>query len=322
MLTVARARVSASLAYDRALEAVSNSALNSVRGTIRELAETFEQVCARGGLLVESDEASILLTAMFPIARRVSGVTKSKNPSWFRAAESSLANDDHIWSGEEIAQNIRTISAKRPGLLLDAVAPRIVQHDSRRRLKNVRDVDAILTSPPYVTRIDYVRATLPELMLLEHLGVVDSINKLRRTMLGTPLTTARSQRDLTALPPGVRLILDRVATHESKASGTYYHRFFSAYFFDLQTSLSNVCRTLKLGGRLCTVVQASHYKEIRIDLALLTAEILRKLGVEVDRFVEFDSPTSIVLVNRRAHSQARVPQRETAIFASKTGRQV
>jgi SAM-dependent methyltransferase len=320
MLAVARARIGSTESYARVLAAVSETAIPT-SGAMPELAHAFVSICDEAQFNSDSDESSILLTALFPIARKVAAVAKSKNPSWFRALRDVPAIQSS-WSTREIADNIKSIEARRPPHL-HHVHERIavIEHDARRRLKLSRPVDAILTSPPYLTRLDYVRATLPELLLLEQLGIVESIVRLRRSMLGTPLTTARSQRNLAVLPEAIQSILKQISEHSSKASNTYYHRFFAAYFFDLQASLAHVCRSLKSGGKACIVVQGSHYKEIRIDLAKLTSDILNQLGMEVDRFVEFDSPTSMVLVNRRAHSHARVPQQETAIFASKTGRE-
>jgi hypothetical protein len=83
------------------------------------------------------------------------------------------------------------------------------------------------------------------------------MERLRRSMLGSPLTSKRPASSFERLPTDIRDLLNRIETHSSKASASYYHRFFSTYFVDLQASMRNIAKVLKEGALGCIVVQSS-----------------------------------------------------------------
>lgn len=193
----------------------------------------------------------------------------------------------------------------------------IERGDSRKSLGRREAFHGLLTSPPYLTRLDYVHATLPEFLLLKELDSVPNMQRLRRSMLGSPLTSDRPSASVERLPEDIRDLLERIEKHTSKASGSYYYRFFSTYFVDLQASMRNIAKVLKADARGCIVVQSSHYKEIEVDLAGAVISIGRELGLKHSKTVEFDSRRSMSLVNSRAHESARKPKSEFAVFIEK-----
>jgi hypothetical protein len=134
-------------------------------------------------------------------------------------------------------------------------------------------VDAVITSPPYCTRIDYVIATLPELSVL---GLrPEELKTLRDEMIGTPTISSRESdaaEFLTNSPTAERLLTDIVG-HASKASGGYYRKFFLGYLGGLDESLAEIGRVSRPGAPVIFVVQDSYYKEIHIDLASIIAEM-------------------------------------------------
>ena len=136
-------------------------------------------------------------------------------------------------------------------------------------------------------------------------------------MLGSPLTSERPARSLDRLPDDIRELLSRIETHASKASASYYHRFFSTYFVDLQASMRNLAKVLKGGASGCMVVQSSHYKEIEVDLARAAISLGAEFGLRHHLTYEFDLLRSISVVNSRAHEEARKPKSEFAVFFRK-----
>lgn len=189
--------------------------------------------------------------------------------------------------------------------------------DSRKLLGRKDAFDGFLTSPPYLTRLDYVQATLPEFLLLKEFDTAPNMQRLRRSMLGSPLTSERPIRSLERLTPKIRDLLNQIESHASKASATYYHRFFSTYFVDLQASMRNIEKVLKEGASGCMVVQSSHYKEIEIDLAGVIISLGEELGLRHHLTIEFNARRSMSLVNSRAHAEARKPKSESAVFFRK-----
>ena len=138
--------------------------------------------------------------------------------------------------------------------------------------------DGVLTSPPYATRIDYVKGTLPELAVL---GADDEfLDALREESTGTPVVKGRAsdQGDEVLISQYGISILSQIGSHPSKGSRSYYRHWMRRYLIGLQAGLFEINRTVSSGGRICIVVQDSYYKELHIDLQRVIIETIEGLG--------------------------------------------
>lgn len=317
MVHLGRARVASSVDFEEAEELIS--AVDEVMGgdqfiDLRTVGSAFRE------LPVSNESAhSVAIAALFPYARDLLSVSKTKNPSWFKKGAtfdgSPLAKGELFASWRSLLLDVSLWRSTEEDP--DGVAISIERGDSRKSLGRKDAFDGILTSPPYLTRLDYVQATLPEFLLLREFDTVPNMLRLRRSMLGSPLTSERPARSLERLPTDIRELLSRIETHASKASASYYHRFFSTYFVDLQASIRNIGKVLKEGALGCMVVQSSHYKEIEVDLASAIVSLGEEFGLRRHLTIEFDSRRSMSLVNSRAHEKARKPKSEFAVFFRK-----
>ena len=317
MVHLGRARVASAIDFDDAKELI---------GTVDEIVKTGKttSVAEIGSafreLPVSSESAhSIAIAALFPIARRLLVKSKTKNPSWFKKGadlrDEVLQRDELFSTWKTLLDDVALWRSTQEDA--DGVSIIIERGDSRKSLGRKDAFDGLLTSPPYLTRLDYVQATLPEFLLLKEFETVPDIQRLRRSMLGSPLTSGRPTHSVDRLPGRIRALLDRIANHESKASDAYYHRFFSTYFVDLHASMRNIGKVLKSGASGCIVVQSSHYKEIEVDLVSAVKLLGEVVGLTHIKTVGFDSRRSMSLVNSRAHADARKPKSEFAIFLRK-----
>lgn len=317
MVHLGRARVASSVDFEEAEELIS--AVNEIVAGDRfidlpRLGSAFQE------LPVGNESAhSVAIAALFPHARSLLTVSKTKNPSWFKRGATfdglSLNKDELFASWRLLLQEVslwRSIQDDPDGVVVT-----VERGDSRKSLGHKDAFDGLLTSPPYLTRLDYVQATLPEFLLLKEFDTVPDMQRLRRSMLGSPLTSERPVHSLERLPADIRGLLHRIESHPSKASATYYHRFFSTYFIDLQASMRNIGKVLKGGALGCMVVQSSHYKEIEVDLAGAIISLGEEFGLRHHLTFEFDSRRSMSLVNSRAHEEARKPKSESAVFFRK-----
>jgi hypothetical protein len=317
MVHLGRARVALSIDFQEAVELIG-AAEEIVGGDLFVDMQTVGSAFRE--LPVSNESAhSVAIAALFPYARSLLNTNKTKNPSWFRkgatfdglvqtkadffASWKRLLGEVSLWRSTQEDPNGVTVSIDRG--------------DSRKSLGRDEAFDGLLTSPPYLTRLDYVQATLPEFLLLKEFDAVPDMQRLRRSMLGSPLTSERPARNLERLPTDIRELLGRIEAHPSKASATYYHRFFSTYFIDLQASMRNIAKVLKEGALGCMVVQSSQYKEINVDLASAIISLGQEFGLRHRSTVEFNSRRSMSLVNSRAHKEARKPKSESAVFFRK-----
>jgi DNA modification methylase len=160
-------------------------------------------------------------------------------------------------------------------------------------------IAAVISSPPYCTRIDYIAATRPELALLGYGG--QDLKRLRDEMLGTPTMAAEVDLDLAWGKTTLKFI-SQLSSHSSRASETYYFKYFKQYFNGLYMSLRELRRVLEAGGPALLVVQDSYYKEIRIDLARIVVEMARGLGWDKIQQKHFPVPVTRAAINQKTRA--------------------
>lgn len=160
-------------------------------------------------------------------------------------------------------------------------------------------VDAIITSPPYCTRIDYAVATAIELSILRiNEGL---FNHLRRSLMGTS-TVNNKVGTVIDLQWGrtCSRFLNMVYEHPSKASQSYYYKNHYKYFESLHSSIAELARVLKPKGTCVLVVQDSYYKDIHNDVPTIVTEMADHVGMTLHRREDFTSNRSMVSMNQRA----------------------
>ena len=148
---------------------------------------------------------------------------------------------------------------------------------------------ACIASPPYCTRIDYAILTRPELAVLG-IGDDDAMRTLRDAGIGTPTITSSTICTRSEWGSTTTGFLARVKGHASKASATYYHRFFVQYFDSMHKSLKELRRVLCPEAPCALVVQDSFYKEVHNDLAQALTEMASGLGWRSQERIDFEVP--------------------------------
>jgi hypothetical protein len=278
--------------------------------------QTYQHAAKSQNFLPGSPAEALLVAGMFHIVRKRFQSLKTKNPSWFsHKALGRKETGDPRSSRAEIRESISTM-VNRQSAQKDLGSDQVTLINSDFHLVTLpsKSFDYIITSPPYLTRIDYVQATLPELYTLDAIGLSAPREYLRRRMIGSPITSPVQDEEIEGLPEEVLTILGSIRSHSSKASSTYYWRFFARYFVDMRASITRMADFLKVDGKICMVTQPSYYKEILVDLPALLAAIAKEAGLDLTKMVEFDSKISMVAVNSRAHASSHRTPRETAAF--------
>ena len=234
--------------------------------------------------LSRSDEGAQYLggfyfTALALTVRALLTGERVSNPTWFTVRRRNQGSyspspltirrvfDETIHS---LKQKLHSFPARYPARILIADSSCLPLAD--------RSVDAVVTSPPYCTRLDYPVATQPELSLLGFERTSPRFRSLRNSTLGTPTIRPLPRTFPHSLGPSCDRLLTAVARHSSRASSTYYLKTLRQYFTGLRSSVAELTRVARPNARLVLVVQSSWYKEIRIDLPAITTEQLQALG--------------------------------------------
>ncbi|WP_275783063.1 DNA methyltransferase [Pararhizobium gei] len=248
--------------------------------------------------------------------RRVYKQAKTKNPTWF--SSDIITGIPH--SGEKLLDSIK-LELKQTRDRFSQFKKEPVLMRPKLETANFKEwlipseVSHIITSPPYLTRLDYVKKTLPELLYLNEMVGVD-IAALRESMTGSVLT-GRYSVDHEVVYIGDSLtatqILKQISGHHSKASKGYYLKFYKNYFESMQDSIRKIAKS-KVKSVVC-VTQASYYKEIYVDLPLVISEFFLSCGFKEQSRLSFTPLNSIVTVNRSSYASAQIlPDETVSIF--------
>jgi len=157
-----------------------------------------------------------------------------------------------------------------------------------RRLEQIPDesIDAVITSPPYLNKIEYTRVYEIEIELFVPGHSPDMV----RSYIGmTPRERASLLIDAEDLP-------DSAVT----------------YLKDIETSLLEMYRVLKKNGHAAIVVAGGVYPDRVVETDLLISEIAEKIGFRVDK---------IRAINRRVATTGRIRKigesRESVVYLTK-----
>lgn len=175
---------------------------------------------------------------------------------------------------------------------------------SQHLLLNDSCIDAVITSPPYCTRIDYAVATRLELAVI---GIGDDFEfeQLRNQMIGTikivkEEITENSDWGITATK-----FLNNVRNHQSKASQSYYLKQYLQYFNSIFISMSELNRVLKKNGTIVLVVQDSYYKDVHLDLPQIYIEMGEKIGWKLTYSESYFQSQTLAGINKSKEKYRR-----------------
>lgn len=284
------------------------SAALLLRGLETEVNRTL--VCSDGYAAVTSGApleaasplAALFYVALFRTARRLLVDFVPTNPTWVKTPNTPQARKRpgaarvfNVFLEEIEAMSSRlSISSTKPTNAQVAIR---LGNAERLNLPD-KSIDAVVTSPPYCTRIDYAVATSIELgiLRLDRSG----FDALRRTLMGTSTVQAASIPDTTKFGPACSAFLECLATHPSKASSTYYLKNHQQYFVSMHAAIREMHRVMRPGGRSLMVVQDSYYKELHNDVPSIAIEMATEAGFQFAGRRDFSSGRSMVGRNARA----------------------
>lgn len=229
------------------------------------------------------DSEAVAIAALCIGASRSANLVKGSNPTWYR--KGAQGEKDNLEALFNATQEVSEAMTGDLDLLRNDIGKRSIQLvnqdvvNSSLKLAQ-RKVSHVVTSPPYLTRMDYVVKHLPNLLILSG-GSNLSLDALRNRMIGTPKMVSKGTFD----PRWGETCVDTLSSiqeHSSYASSTYYIWTYFQYFQSLYNALSNILATIAGGAKGLIVVQDSYYKDIHVPLSRILVEMLSGIGCDAE----------------------------------------
>lgn len=267
----------------------------------------YDAIYSQKSLVHISCLASFFYLALFKTLRKFLASCVSSNPTWIktpRTEEDCLClTSDEVYTSlrNEIYKIIDIINFDNMNLYIDDSTNIQIERASSELIPLPdSSVDLVISSPPYCTRIDYAIATSPELALLG-CSMHQDLRNLRNHMIGTPTIIKKTIPEVKfEWGPICRAFLNAVKTHNSKASNSYYYKYYIQYFDAIYRSLLEIDRTLIDSGQCVLVVQDSYYKEIHNDLPKMFVEMAGLLGWNLIDQLDFHIKRTMASRNNRS----------------------
>lgn len=181
--------------------------------------------------------------------------------------------------GQEMAS---VVESARYDLLGSAC---IHQGDSREGVKALKEADLVLTSPPYVNRMSYIRELRPYMYWLRYLDLASDAGNLDWRAIGGTWGTATSKLKSwkpetgTPVDEAMRAVCDRIAEDGGK-NGPLLSAYVHKYHHDMWLHFQAVTPTLKRGGAVSYIVGNSTFYTHEVPVQEWYAAMLRELGYE------------------------------------------
>ena len=155
----------------------------------------------------------------------------------------------------------------------DCLSPASVTLGDARHLplKN-SSVDVVITSPPYLNAIDYLRGHKLSLIWMKH--SISEIRTIRATNVGTEVGTKRAKGDeSTDRITRMMCPLDAVSSRHAGMLRQYVH--------DMRAVLSEIDRVLRTGGKAVLVVGNCNIRQTFVENSKCIEGIADELGMVV-----------------------------------------
>jgi len=250
------------------------------------------------------DSEVLALTALCIGSSESAKLIRGSNPTWYRKAEEG-EKDTFEALFEATSKACDKMHGDLAKIQPSTKMVRVVNGDIKNEIANLEQgfANIIITSPPYLTRIDYAVKHLPNLSILS--GLVNfSFDELRKKMIGTPKIINKGEFDSKWGDLCVET-LKSIQDHKSYASESYYIWTYYQYFDALYKTFINFKKYLQADGKGIVVLQDSFYKELHIPLSDIAVEMLISLGFEAEVIVKDEVRINMSQLNP-AHLQKKL----------------
>lgn len=290
---------------------------NDTAMVLRQIANALQKAGAisQNCLISTSTAVDRVTLACFLTIRHLVEPLRTSNPTWLKRPKQK-SQRMHLNKAEIFSlcdQKSALVSAINAGKSITNSC--VITASSLAIPLKKCSVDVVLTSPPYCTRIDYAISTSSELAFLGF-GRAAAFRSLRENLIGTTTVPRGAPSIPKDLGPVCENFLQQLATHQSKASSTYYLKNHAAYFLSIKKSIGEISRVLKPGGIAVFVVQDSWYKDVYNDLPKIFEELAAIDGLKLFQREDFSPHQSMAHLkgSRKKYAITKLPTEAVIAF--------
>lgn len=204
----------------------------------------------------------------------------------FREAEASAGLfdvDDTLRVYDLFRSETKTlIESARYDLLGEA---HVFEGDSREGVRDLRQADLVLTSPPYVNRMSYIRELRPYMYWLRYLDQASDAGDLDWKAIGGTWGTATSKLNswepsvVTPVDDELSKVADLIARDGGK-NGPLLATYVRKYHHDMWQHFETIIGQVKPGGGVSYIIGNSTFYGHEVPAHEWYAEMLRALGLQ------------------------------------------
>ena len=195
------------------------------------------------------------------------GASIARDTSHSRPHRTFYNNDYDVYAG--MIQAAKRLGAR---LVSDRLKGDVkVGLGDARNLSRVADasIDAVVTSPPYLNAIDYLRGHRLSLVWLGY--TLGSLRGVRSRSIGSEVSAYDDQQ----------LALDELLKNAGRLKNLPDREYgmVCRYALDIEDMLQEIARTLRPGGKVVLVVGDSRLKEVSISNAMINVAAAKRAGL-------------------------------------------
>jgi hypothetical protein len=243
----------------------------------------FLQSLRAGILQVPSDDTGTRDLLLVAFCR---AVIERSNAAFNHQSMSFKEAGEHTHSIEEMGESfLRDVDFVLSGAQENPAGSARVIHSDSRSLPDtgLRNVTSVITSPPYVNRMSYIRELRPYMYWLGHLTCGRDAGELDWLAIGGTWGVATSRLTTWERPVGcfqsaqLDQAVSRIAKTENK-NGPLLARYVVKYFDDMWDHFKGLKQLLAPGADLHYIVGNSTFYGTLVSAELFYAEMLDALG--------------------------------------------
>lgn len=242
---------------------------------------------------------NFLLAGTYRVLRNLSGFKKGKNPTWYsKTSVKTEVGEDEFWSSlgkvlHEMAEDISKVEYKKPYSRYEIFCGDFLKESATEKF------DGIITSPPYLTRIDYAMSTKLEIVTSKG---EEGLRSIREASLGSPIILKEIPVVLKEWGEVCLSVLEKIENHNTKAAKSYYWKNIVQYFDQAFESIKRFEELLTPKAGALVVVQSSYFKDIYIPLSEIYCEMARSVGFKAEVVFERQVKTHLAHVNTKSRN--------------------